>query len=120
MGRFDHRYWNGTAWTDAVSRQGIEATDALDTPDSAPKTDHVQRIPPPPPMKVNPRPSFLLTKKGLWVLVLIAVAVLVVVLVAKQRAKDPEQQRKRDEYEQCLRENTGAIARAAQCSMLKP
>jgi hypothetical protein len=28
-GRFDHRYWNGAAWTEHVSRAGVQATDGL-------------------------------------------------------------------------------------------
>jgi hypothetical protein len=32
MGRFDHRYWNGTTWTDHVSRGGAQSTDALSAP----------------------------------------------------------------------------------------
>ncbi len=31
MGRFDHRYWNGTAWTDSVSRAGIQHEDPVDS-----------------------------------------------------------------------------------------
>ncbi len=27
LGRFEYRYWNGTEWTDSVSRQGVQATD---------------------------------------------------------------------------------------------
>lgn len=32
MGRFDHRYWNGTAWTDSVSRGGIQHEDPVQSP----------------------------------------------------------------------------------------
>lgn len=42
MGRFDHRYWNGTAWTDSVSRQGIQYDDPVQGPtkvESAPEED---------------------------------------------------------------------------------
>ncbi len=37
MGRFDHRYWNGTAWTDSVSRSGIQHEDPVSGP-SEPET----------------------------------------------------------------------------------
>lgn len=32
-GRFDHRYWDGTAWTDSVSKQGVPSQDPMDSSD---------------------------------------------------------------------------------------
>lgn len=31
-GRFEHRYWDGSAWTDHVSNAGVMSTDAFDAP----------------------------------------------------------------------------------------
>jgi hypothetical protein len=28
-GRYSHRYWNGTAWTDQVSTNGVQSVDPL-------------------------------------------------------------------------------------------
>ena len=46
-GRFQYRYWDGSAWSAAVSRQGSQETDALSTqPPPPPSTP----APPPPPV----------------------------------------------------------------------
>ena len=48
-GRFQYRYWDGSAWSAAVSRQGSQETDALSTqPPPPPSTQ------PPPPPPVSP------------------------------------------------------------------
>jgi hypothetical protein len=44
-GRFQYRYWDGSAWSAAVSRQGSQETDALSTQPPPP-----QSAPPPPPV----------------------------------------------------------------------
>jgi hypothetical protein len=34
-GRYEHRYWDGSAWTDHVSNAGVMSTDAFDAPAEA-------------------------------------------------------------------------------------
>jgi hypothetical protein len=52
-GRNDHRYWDGSAWTDQVSRAGVQAVDPL-------QPEPVQPVatptPPPPTTQPNPLP----------------------------------------------------------------
>jgi hypothetical protein len=38
-GRFQYRYWDGTQWSSAVSRQGSQETDALSTPPPPPAAE---------------------------------------------------------------------------------
>jgi uncharacterized protein YxjI len=42
-GRHELRYWDGTAWTDHVSDQGVTGTDPVDAP-SAPQTSRMDRL----------------------------------------------------------------------------
>jgi hypothetical protein len=48
-GRFQYRYWDGSAWSAAVSRQGSQETDALSTQPPPPPSS-TQAPPPPPPV----------------------------------------------------------------------
>lgn len=41
-GRFEHRYWDGSAWTGHVSNAGVAATDAFETADVADTTAAVE------------------------------------------------------------------------------
>jgi Protein of unknown function (DUF2510) len=49
-GRFQYRYWDGSQWSAAVSRQGSQETDVLSTQPPAPAAS----APPPPPVAPPP------------------------------------------------------------------
>jgi hypothetical protein len=93
-GRFELRYWNGTAWTEHVSSRGEQSTDQPgDVPPPPP-----QVTPPPaaPPQTVQapPQPTVIVQKRGrgcLWaamVLVALIVGVVVIFAVAVDNAVD--------------------------------
>src|SRR5262245_4434540 len=53
-GRFEHRYWNGTEWTEHVSRAGRPSTDPLTAQPSLPPSTPLapSTVPPEPPPTV--------------------------------------------------------------------
>src|SRR4029079_17192595 len=52
FGRHEHRYWNGSAWTEHVSDSGVTGTDEpIPSPAGAPPP------PPPPPHAAAPSPA---------------------------------------------------------------
>ena len=44
VGRHEHRYWDGSAWTDHVSNQGVTATDPLNGPPPPAAGDGLDRL----------------------------------------------------------------------------
>src|SRR5680860_194555 len=42
-GRHEHRYWDGAAWTDHVSDQGVTGTDPVDAP-APPRATRMDRL----------------------------------------------------------------------------
>lgn len=83
-GRFEHRYWDGSQWTDDVANAGVASTDAYDatTQTTAPgDATSTWPVAPVPPVGGEPASTAPASKRGLFIGGGILAAVVIAVLL---------------------------------------
>lgn len=65
-GRFEHRYWDGSQWTDNVANAGVAATDAYTPADAAPAAADEPAAPPAPAEPATPADEPVVPASAGW------------------------------------------------------